>query len=275
MPNELNKFATSVLKEKMDSLGYKRKKNGWYKVMPDVILCVEMQKLGFHAFRINYGIVPLSCYLYFNLELATYETEQVNWQKNKEKYRLQFNLPYNLDNQNHFWCPDSTSYSLRDPKEYPFYFAFWTDAVNELILPALLPIHDLNSASEMIEQLWISEKSQYEYYAYAPMFIKMGEYEKASNCLASYINHWTPDGISNNNYIQMKAEEAWKAWKTKGTHIKSPFLWQWLIQTNDHERLDELIDANETAALAWIKKNGLGVEGARLTIKSQDPNRGV
>ncbi len=257
MSNVLNRFAATLLKEKMESLGYKRIKNGWYKVIPDVILCVELQKLSFHAFRINYGIVPLSCYLYYNLELATYETEGLNWHKNKEKYKTLFHLPCDSDNQHHFWHPDSTTYSLKDPQKYPFYLAFWEDAVNEIILPTLQPIHDLKSASETIEQLWINEKSKYEYYSYAPMFIKMGEYEKAMSCLAQYINRWTPKGIRDNSYIQMEATEAWGAWKTKGTHINSPFLWQWLIQTNDYERLNELIAANETAAATWITKNKL------------------
>lgn len=257
MADVLDVFANTVLNEKLKSLGFKHKKNGWYKVIPDVILCVELQKLGFHAFRINYGIVPFSCYLFYNLELATYEIENSNWNKNKDKYISQFNLPCGSENREHFWHPDSTAYSLKDPQKYPFYLTFWTDAVNEIVMPALQSIHDLKSASDTIEQLWSKETDLYEYFRYAPMFIRMGEYGKAMNCMAPYINQWSPGGNRDDSFTQMKATEAWNAWKTKGTHIRSPFLWQWLIQTNDHSRLDELIAANESAALTWIKKNKL------------------
>lgn len=89
MADVLSTFATTVLKEKMESLGYKRIRNGWYRVIPDVVLCVELQKLKYHAFRISYGIVPFSCYLFHNLELANFRIESENWEKNRDKYVAQ------------------------------------------------------------------------------------------------------------------------------------------------------------------------------------------
>ena len=89
------------------------------------------------------------------------------------------------------------------------------------------------------------------------MLVKLKQFDEALKVITSFIEHRVDIKTqikADDDYIKKEAEESWKKWRNGDTRVtRDVILWLWLIQTNDVNRINELITASETAALKWAK----------------------
>ena len=253
----LIEFANTILKEKMESQGYKRVKNGWYKVVPDVILSVALESLRFRGFRINFGIVPFSCFLSYYPNMTESDILMLHWRNHEQEYIERFHIDTHPEDPYFWFYPDSTTDALKNPNKYPFYEAVWKGAFEEIAYPLVTSVEDLYSARKAIET-YKTERFGVSYTFHdLGMLVKLGRLDDASEVIKDFINR--REDIQkrirqDHHYIENVAEESWKNWEKGDARVISDIiLWQWLIQTNDVDRMNALISESETAALKWAK----------------------
>ncbi|MDO4835092.1 MAG: hypothetical protein Q4B07_01385 [Clostridia bacterium] len=257
MSKVLTDFAKAVLKDRMEEKGYKRIGTAWYKTVPDVLLAVELEPLPFRSFRINFGIVPFSSYYGYYPNITVRDIQLIHWKNHPKDYFDRFSARFSA----YFLPPVDAIDSLADANRYPFCYAFWKDAVEEIVLPILSSVDDLDSADKAIRSF--NEKYNHvSYYLYdIGMLIKLGKVKEAQDVIDRFIDARTDIRawiIKDNKYIENDAEESWKKWEKGDTRVmRDIILWQWLIQTNDVDRMNVLISESETAALKWAKAKKL------------------
>ncbi len=243
----LTQFADVILMDKLEAARYTRKKNSWYKIIPDVILCVELRKLRYSAFDIVFGIVPFACFSEFRWNIGCFQPEVLYSQTHAQRLIDKYGLARN-------WRQDSTIHALKDPNSYPIYAELWTGVFDEIIEPCISSVHDLASACKSIGGYLgtIHSKEHHYYPSHAPMFMKLGMVSEAMHCLDSFMECREELINSSENYIEKEAEMAWREGR-----LANPFLYYWLCQTDDAERMAEIVRNNEEAAQKWIEMQGL------------------
>ena len=263
----LKQFSTDLLSERLEHLGFQRRGNSWYKIVPDVILCAEVRSLRGKAFDVCFGIVPFVCYDNCKLNLSCFQPESAYSRAFCDMKRSFYSEMYErpvITEPGFFFSIDSTERELKDDRKYQVFLKYWGDIYEKAIAPFLLKVTDLNSAVEAI-----GEYSKFEshrvinarasddnslYLPYhAPIFMKLGEVEKAKNCLHSFISIRIED--DGEEQIELEARDA-----LDSGNIGDMYLWYKLLKDNDIEGMKKLVAALEGNALAWIEKEKLTIE---------------
>lgn len=251
--NPLQKFANDLLAARLEPYGFVRKGMAWYKIVPDVILCVQVRKLRYHGFDMTFGIVPFVCFKAFELNLGCFQSESSYWREHPED-RARFNDAMSAIS----WSTDSVTYNLHDERKYGVLLEYWGDVLEKTVAPFLFKVHDLPSAFEAIGDYLefhgiyddklgrIVHKRHYWPY-HVSLFLKLGKYEEAM----AFVEQSDYDIA----YIEKLANDALEA-----KRYDSQFLLYTLVKKGDSAGIKAALEHAENEALSWIRKNKLQLQ---------------
>ncbi len=230
----------------------------WYKIVPDVILCVQVRMLRYHGFDMTFGIVPFVCFKAVELDLGRFQSVSSYWREFPEE-RKQFYIAmhgYPGEKSDRFaWSIDSATYNLHDERKYGVLLEYWGDVFEKTVAPFLFKVHDLSSAFEAIGD-YLEFKGIYDdklgrivhkrhYWAdHMPLFLKLGKHEEMMTFFESI--------DSDIARFEKLANDAMQS-----NRYESPFWLYKLVKNGDLDGIKDMLDHLEDEAIAWIQKNKL------------------
>lgn len=251
----IDRFASDLLSEKLEPVGFQRRGNAWYKLVSDVILSAEVISVPRGAFDFRFGITPFVCCTNFSVPLSLLQPKHVYDRTHPDEVKSFYCRFYDRtpsDSPNFFYSIDSTVKALKDEHKYSVLLDYWTAVFETVTAPFLMRVTDLPSAIEMVGEhlayLTTGNRMGEKWYypGFMPAFMKLGLIDEAMKYWEPFISSRVRDyGPA---FVDAQVE---KAIETNDYH--SLFLWYHIMKTNNKEKMEAVLTAIEADAREWIQ----------------------
>ncbi len=266
MKKKLSIFADELIGTKLEPLGFVKRGNTWYKVLPDVVVCMGVRKTHGRGFDVCFGIVPFVCIPSLQLNMNCFQSDGAYYRSFKEDYISFYDRLYGIPEfaSDHFkYTIDSTTDALRSPDKYIIILEYWSDVINKTMLPFMLNVRDLETAMEEIGRYnkfsghWDPVKKElcheeaYQY-VHIPAFMKLERTAEVMRFFGSFIEGEKESCIKRGTTLEQRAEQALES----GDYC-STYLWCQLLIDNKRTEMSHVVKELEKEAYSWLNDNSL------------------
>lgn len=266
MKAKLSIFANELIGTKLEPLGFEKRGDSWYKVLPDVVVCMGVRKTHGRGFDVSFGIVPFVCIPSLQLNMNCFQSGGAYNRSFKADVMSFYDRLYGIPefaSDRFSYTIDSTTDALRSPDKYGILMEYWTDVINKTMLPFMLNVRDLETAMNEIGRYmkfsghWDPAKMELcneEAYLYVhiPAFMKLKRTAEAIHFFGSFIKEQKSSCIKRGTTLEQQAERALECRDYCSTH-----LWCQMLIDNNQSEMRHVVEELEKEAYSWLNATRL------------------